>query len=351
MALLWADGFDTYTPTGGNSTNADMLASGYSAAWGQGSLVQNAAQARTGIGYYAANSNTQYINRVLDATVSTLIVGVGMYNESVGSTQAVSSNGVHFLANGASVFRVVATSLGSLAVYTGQSAGTKLGESAPNLLNATWLYLEVKAVRDSAAGTIEVRLQGTTVLLITGLNLGTFDWQQVRVGGPVFENPRQTIRYDDLYICDNSGAYNNDFLGDRRCLTLFPNADTASAAWVPSTGTSGFAMIDETPPNDADYIQANATGDISEFQKGSITINTNDIAAVVVFARLQKTDAGTSTARIGVHSNSFVNNSAELAPGTSWGGFRYIVERDPNGGIAWTRANVDAATIRLTREQ
>lgn len=345
MTLVWAESFDFY------GTNMSILAQrGYGTFSGSNMFLRNnAGLARTGLGYVQVDTTgTSLLGIILNAATNVVGSGVAICPTVIPTSVSANSCGITFgVGTAFNSYRVTINPDLGFSVWEGT---TLRGSSAPNLwaINS-YYWLEVKAINNAAGGgAFEVRLNGETILAVTGLTIAN-QFTRVAIGKST-NGGSDACFFDDWIVWDNSGAINNDFLGERRCVTTMPSGDTLEADWTPSTGTSGFAMIDESPPSDADYIQANTAGDISEFSKASIGIDTNDVAGVVVVTRALKTDAGANSFRIGLNSAGFVSNGAEKLPNTTVGYFADIFQRNPNGDIPWTRAAIDAALIRLTRE-
>jgi len=112
---------------------------------------------------------------------------------------------------------------GSISAYR---LAVSLGSSAAGVLSVgTWYYLEVKALLSTTVGTIEVRVNGVSVITLTGLNNcgeGSEAWTYVKITGGDFQ---------DYYICDgaeqNAAMPNNDFLGDCTAEALLPEVDAS----------------------------------------------------------------------------------------------------------------------------
>lgn len=333
MSIIWAESFDFY----GTSTAAFAL---------RGYIVGNetsfSTTARTGTRALATSgaTNDQYLRKILDNPETVLGIGCGF---RPGGLSTSSTNVPGFKVGGARWG--VNNSLGITVV---SNAGAIVGQSANNILTTgTYFWIESKFESNGdGTGNIEVRVNGATVVAVNGLSMGaSFTEWRFQQG-----NNSSSQIIDDLVIWNDAGTLYNDFVGDRRCFTSFPNADETLQEWTPSTGTSGFAMIDESTPSDTDYVEALANGDISEFEKDVIGINTNDIAAVQIIGRALKDDTGPAGFRLGINSNGVVQNSQRFLPNTTVTYFDTIIERDPNGSIAWTKTAVDAATVRITRD-
>jgi hypothetical protein len=241
---------------------------------------------------------------------------------------------------------------GSVAVF--DRTNVKKGQSAPNkFIVDSFVWLETKCIGNTGGantGSVEVRIQGIPVLTVNGINLpNAFAFHGI--GG--FGAGNQSCWFDDWIVWNTIGpnAWENDFMGDRRLYLSFTNSNGALQDFTASTPPA-WDCLNNAPPVDAGpYVDGAAAGNISEFGKSAIGVNSNDIACAVVIGRIFKTDAGTASGRIGINSNGNVVNSAEKFPGLTGAWFKLFQPTDPNGNIPWTRPNYDASEIRLTREQ
>jgi hypothetical protein len=356
MTLLHADGFDHW----GSLANMQIGGWFYETNDATNASVSGI-NPRTGV--YCLlfpNEVSSGYNRfrfIWDAATSTIGLGVAHY---IPSAYLAEGHGFQFQDAGANnLITVTFNTNGGFTVYklsAGDPFAVNMGSSLVNVVvPGSYNYVEVACKIHLSAGFVEIRVNGATVLTIVG-NTGTTG---TLLGGVRFGKVKTSfsgsevgvdMRLDDLVIWDDTGTMNNGFLGDVRCDTLFPNADTVTADWTPSSGTDGFALIDEVPPNTAGYIEAEQPGDISEFEKTGVSIDATSVAAVQLFSLAQKTDSGPSTFRMGVQSAANVENSPIIAPGTGFAFYNAIFELNPNGDIPWTKTALNLANIRLTRE-
>lgn len=336
MALVWADPFDQYGTGSGN--NPFIQSAGYTSSyfdsWGVG---------RTGP--RAVYSYGQLFRRPLDTPVAVLGQGAGLKVSTASNWYG--GHGLHFESAGNTrELHAVAMTDNSIGIY--DRTDTLKGQSAPNVIAPnTWYWLEVEAIGNTAGintGSVECRVNGVTVLIINGLNLPNL----FAVHGIGNYNLPSIGYFDDYIVWNTLGAYNNSFIGDRRLYISYPNANAALQDFVPTTAPA-YGCVDSSPPNDAAYISGAAVGNISEFAKGAIGIASNDIAALVVIGRIFKSDAGAGSATLGINSAGHVLNSPDLNPDVAGRLYQFMIERDPNGNIPWTRAAADAANIRITR--
>lgn len=128
--------------------------------------------------------------------------------------------------------------------------GTFVGESPAGAITANgYNHIESKIVRDAAAGTIEVRVNGATRLNLNALALGATDVTNYFIGQD-FEDTQvnaRTCYYKDVVFWDGAGAYANNFQGSVAVYDLFPDADV-SLNWTPSIGATGYPLIADTHP-------------------------------------------------------------------------------------------------------
>lgn len=130
--------------------------------------------------------------------------------------------------------------------------GTFVGESPAAAITANgYNHIETKVVRDAAAGTVEVRVNGNPKLVLNALALGATDITNYFVGqdNEFSQAAPRTVYYKDIVFWDGAGAYANNFQGSVAVYDLFPDADV-SLNWTPSIGATGWPLIaDDFPSN------------------------------------------------------------------------------------------------------
>jgi hypothetical protein len=341
--LIWVEPFDQYATGAPPTASNDALIAqfGYTDVG-----IANFQLGRTGP-YSAWLNGGHVMRRALDVPASVLGQGAGFsFNNCPGVSQF---NGGFRWESAGKVLEFAAVEMPDLSVGVYDRTGTLVGRTAPNVLvNSSFVWIETKVSMNVGAvlntGSCEVRINGVSKLIVNGINLPN-QFAFVRIGT---DGGNGGAYYDDWIVWDNTGTANNNFMGDRRLVASFPNANAALQNFTPSAGNA-FACVNQVPPVDTTFIDGAAAGNISEFTKPALTISSNDIAAMVICGRLFKSDAGAASGRVGVNSNANVSNSAELFPGITGSWFRLIQELDPNGNVPWTRAAYDAANIRITR--
>lgn len=230
-------------------------------------------------------------------------------------------------------------------------SGTIIATSTNAIAYGAYHYFEVAITVHNTAGTIDVRWDGVNVPGLTGLTSqntrnGTNNYGN-RVG--LFGAPSNAalggastiVDVDDLYICDDSGAQNNTFLGDVRVQAVFPSGAGNSNQFTPSTG-SNYQTVDETTPNDdTDYNSSSTANDIDLFAMGDITPTSGTIKAVVVWVYCRKDDGGSRTLAPAVRSGGSNSFATTISVGSSYAYYPGIFELDP-ASAAWTVTTVNS---------
>lgn len=244
---------------------------------------------------------------------------------------------------------------GALVLKRGTPAsGTQLAiTSIPVITAAAWNHLEIKMTIDDSAGACEVRVNG-----VTRMDVDTLDTKATSETGCAqvaftasgsAGNPGYNTYWKDIICWNTSGSVNNDFLGDCQVVTLLPDGDNAFN-WTASTGSTGYNLIDETDPDDADYISADATPpSASVFTLSNLDPDVVTIKGLQPVQRSLKTDGGTANVQMSLRSNGSDDSGTDqpiTVAATYWFD---ISELDPNTAGAWTPAAVDAALLVIDR--
>lgn len=188
------------------------------------------------------------------------------------------------------------TSAGGLNLYMGDGV-TLLATSSttPFSITNVWRYIEFKATIDDVAGSVTVRVDGTTILTYSG---DTRNGSTATVTKMILFNLGNpgTTYYDDVYALDNTGvAPYNDFLGDIVVRTLLPNGDGDSSGWLGSDGNSvnNSLLVDEPTSSMTDYVAANVSS-TSDLYALTDVPSTYDVLAVREVVYAAKSDGGVS---------------------------------------------------------
>jgi len=148
-------------------------------------------------------------------------------------------------------------------------------------MELAFTFLEIYIdVTDYKNGTVKVAVNGETVHTLTGIatcayngfgdnpadaraKINTVNFGKLTGGGAI-------LFLDSMYVCDDDGGYNNDFLGDIFVKAAYPKGDGSKKDFIPYVNSTQqaddaprYSIIDDTPfstANEADYIQGDQDG-------------------------------------------------------------------------------------------
>src|SRR5262249_17512380 len=102
----------------------------------------------------------------------------------------------------------------------GSASGTVLGMSSAALVTGAWQYVEPFVKIDPTAGAVQIRLNGTEVLNLSGVNTratANSSADTLVIGHDQLSNDgggiNATVDRDDLYVGDGVPPFNTGFLG------------------------------------------------------------------------------------------------------------------------------------------
>lgn len=302
-----------------------------------------------------SGSDGGFLRRVLNATQTTVGMGFRLFLSSLPTGNTTNAPQVQFRdSTNTAQLSISVTTTGAIQAYRGTiTGGTLLGAtSGPVIVANAWNHIECKVLIDDAAGTVEVRVNGVAQLTLTGVDTkatSTAGCSQYVLGsiGSSFVAP--FMYWKDLIVWNTSGSYNNDFIGDVKVVTLLPESDV-SLNWTPSTGSTGWDLIDETTPNDADYISADATPPAAYVcELTDLDEDVTSVKGLMTVVRMLKTDGGDANVQVGLVSAGDVDNGADRPITTAATYWFDISEENPDTAAPWTPVNTNSAQLRINR--
>jgi hypothetical protein len=244
---------------------------------------------------------------------------------------------------------------GGIRVFRGAVNTTLIGETAgPVLVANAWQHIEIKATPDSVAGSVEIRVDGVTVLNLTGVDnqgaagsIAQVEWLE-HFSGATGNFAQMYIK--DLVVWNNTGTYNNDFLGSVFVVNLVPDGDVV-LNWAPSTGSTGWNLLDNSPPLDAtQYISAdNTPPDAYVCTLTNLPPDITSVRGVMTVQRSRKIDGGDGNLQVSVISGSDEQAGADRPVTTAFTYWFDIFEEDPATSAPWTPTAVDAMNLKIDR--
>lgn len=326
MALLFMDGFDHYA-------TADFLKKW--TAYGSYAPTIGATSGRRGGGGLIGNTTTTSANytKTISST-STVIVGAA-YKAGTNGTDVI-----RLFEGSTQHITLYFTSTNTYKLYRGTNTGTLLATGTTVHSSGIWAYLELKATINDSTGAYELKINGVSEF--SASNVDTRNGGTSGVVDSVGLGGNNGV-YDDFYICDTSGATNNNFLGDCRIDTLLPSGDGNYTQFTPSTGTAHYATVDESTPNTTDYNYSSTSGDRDSYTFPDLAgLTSQTIYGIQINAAALKSDSGSRSLGTMSRLSGTDKDGSGAALGTSLAYISEIQETDP-ASAAWTEANINAA--------
>jgi hypothetical protein len=334
MALLFCDGFghieDGYDDL--KYTASSIIGITYASTYGSDG------------GYGIELYNSSWLRRTFASTYTTLIVGVRFNLVSFSPTADM----LAFYDSTSVQIALRVQSDGSITVHRGT---TEISTSATNLVSlSTWYYVEMKIVFSQTVGTVDVELDGTSIISDTAED--TCNTANAYANGvQITAGSAQRIYVDDLYVCDDSGTTNNAMLGDIKITTLYPTSDSATNNdFTPSTGSDNYALVDDPQLSsfDTDYVESSTVGHKDTY--GMTTYSeTGTILGVQVCSAVKNTDTGTMAVRNLCRSGTTPtdNEGSSFSLSQTEQGNLTVWEEEPTDTTAWTTTNLNNAEFGL----
>jgi hypothetical protein len=292
----------------------------------------DAAHPRTGVAALEGSLSNRRIRYGLSGTPQTVIVGFAFRPSGYRHTTLLNLSAL-----GTSQIYLSTYEGGQIAAY--RASDNFLGAAYAVLHQDIYSFIEVKATIDDApGGALQVRVNEELVLDLAGIDTSHDETFVDTVSFVGF--PGRSVYFDDIYICDDAGAVNNDFLGDCQVEVLMPDGAGNYAQWTPSAGAN-YENVDEIPPNDdSDYNESSTLNQIDTHSFPALALlSSGSILGVQSLINARKTDAGLRTIRPKFRISGSDYSGANRNLDVDYKYHTEIFEENPDTGVAWTIAD------------
>ena len=346
MTLLFADGFERYASAANQDMGPHMA---YVWATGGGtSRAGRIAGLATNFGAYWDKSGQGPTGITLGTTkfsaISAGVLGVGIKVDSF--TNAGVAEYIQ-LKSGSTV--VLTVGINTSGYFQLRNGATDLGTwNSPIAIN-TWYYVELKfTLGGSGTGVLEMRVEGFPGIVLPSVttHASVFTMNNLSLNS----SDRNSVQYDDLYICSQSGTYNNDFLGNFRSERIAPTGAGSVTQWTPNTGTN-FGAVDEVPQSGAtDYVSESTAGETDLYAFADPTIAGNIVGIRQSFVARKVTGDTNLTSALKIGGTTYEGDLATVTDAVNWKLFQQIREREPAASAAWDLTNLSAAEFGVRKK-
>ncbi len=337
MALLWIEGFEGFGSSLGSAPSpTDILSRKYPLINGESGMDIETGRGGSGYCIEIGGSTGYYFQCPNLTTDPTCVIGAAVKIPSL----PASLNLTISLYDGTTLgMNIRMETDGTLSAYRGV---TLVGTTVLALTTNTWYYIEFKVYVHDSAGTVDINVNGSSWLSLTGVDTrqATMTYHTAfRLGAPSLDTS-----WDDVYFLDGTGSANNDLLGNRKVVAIDPGSAGDNSDWTPSAG-SNYQNVDEGSLLDEDttynetstdnhqdlFNYGNLPGSVSSVDgvqintEGRVTSGSMDLSAVI------KTGTTTSVGSpVAVASTNYITTVR-------------VAEQDPDTAAAWTPSGVDGA--------
>jgi hypothetical protein len=344
--VLLTEGFDMYNGVGSNTGvralwNATIGASSSGGDFSMqgGRFGGQALRIQGGGGFAAAPTSA---NRLFNGLGNTTSFSAGI---AINALNGINSGRLFEFANTGFGVQcgVGINSNGSIYCYQGAGGTTFATTAAGVLTTSTWVYIEVEVVISASVGSMNVYMNGASMLSVSSVNTfvsGGSGVGYVQLWAPINSNTSFFLYYDDIYVTDTATR-----LGESRVETLRPSSDSV-ITWTPDTGANNYGRVsDSVVDGDSSYVQTSTVGNRDLYGITALSSTPATIFAVNTVMFAEKTDSTTRTLQATVKSGGTDSLATAVNLSASYQRYDYILMTDPHTSAAWTSSGVNNLLI------
>ena len=366
MALLFMDGFEQYSAVSQLASGSYLGTSPMPALWG---YVQNSGQAlidntvyrtvqpsgsaKSIRFYYSGSSWSSYATLYTRAVETDLIVGFVVNSNSLDAWRLRLGSANTGSLQGTNVITLRANTSGQLVLENNRTAANLITSAGgQSFYSGVWHYVELK-ISWGASASAEIRLDGLTVGSVSGVDTRSHasdpGYNQLCIGAPITVASGMAIYIDDFYLCNTSGATNNNFLGPISVYTLYPTSNGAINQFTPTGAVNNWeAVKEQNHDSNATYVASSSPNASDRYNVTDIgAVSPSTIYGVTVNSWSIKMEASGRQIRHNVTVGGNTANGSAVTP--TVGTYMHAQElfaTNPSGG-SWTKADVDAMEIGI----
>lgn len=213
---------------------------------------------------------------------------------------------------------------------------TKIDDGVTSIAGGDgWFLLEGHVVVADSGGELDLSIDGAV---------------EFNLSADTKPGSATTISFMRFYLSDTSSGdeFNIDDLtmsesaapGDLRYLSKVPDSDD-TATWTRSAGADNYALVDEIPPSDADYVETSTNTNQDLYTLTDYALN-NAINHIVQWIRGLSTPSG-GEFKMQIKSGATTSEESTSGLATSAEYVSRILEEDPNTLAAWGKTAFNAA--------
>ena len=353
MALIFADGFDSYSAT------ADLVSKfDYNSSATYNTFA--ATGGRFGGGALQCSRDDHFVDKVIPLTGGTpgtddLFISFSLKMDSFALE---SYAGIMFLSQSSNMGGGSLTTIGdglgirvNAGVFQVLRAGSTVIATGSYVMSVdTWYRIEMQIATDNSSGVFKLKINETLDIDFTGdtHDAGQDGINVVKFGG---QSVSANAYYDDIVIYSKDGVAPNDFLGDLRIETIRPNGAGANTDSTPSAGSS-YECVDDSGMHDGDstYVSLSTAADYDLYDVGALSFTPETVHAVVtnVVCRSDGTSPRTLRGKVKHGSTEGNGTTRDVPYGSDYRTLQDCFYQNPDTTSAWLAA--DIADLQIGQE-
>jgi len=208
-------------------------------------------------------------------------------------------------------------------------------------VNEAWQHVQARMFIDDS-GTVETKVDGVSDIDYSG---DTKPGASAEIAWFLLENDPATPGYLNMYV-DDIVCGTGGWPGDIRFDGLLPTGDVETE-WTPSAGVDHYALVDERPPSDADYVSAGSPALRDVYSGGDWSGAAKTPQFLMQWARAKKDSAGTRQLKFIVSSDSTESAGSLFDLTTAYTYYKRVLMTDPSTGSPWTEGAIDAVLFGM----
>jgi hypothetical protein len=222
--------------------------------------------------------------------------------------------------------------------------GVVIGAGTKPLNPGPWYYIELKTVIGLVAGSVELRINEVTDILVNNVrtqNTGNATANRVAWRKPAGYFTQYNL--DDIYILDSTGTRNNNFLGDMKVELIEPSGPGTTTQWTPNP--SNVPNWQAALADDTSFVQTSVPGAVDTYQYGDLQNIAGNVAGVAVSVYARNTDATAHALKSVVRqgSTNYEYPTTQIVNDISFHYKSFLYETDPSTAVPWTMGGVNSA--------
>lgn len=226
--------------------------------------------------------------------------------------------------------------------------------ASPNgiIKTGTFQYIEANVLFSPTQGSVSAQVNGQSVFSVTGVNTAPtgndYAASVLLIMGNI--DYYGTFEFDDFYICNGSGEYNNSFLGDIAVEALFPDGPGQSTQFTLSPDNPysyNWECVAQYPPVSANYVYDSTQHQFDLYKIPELPSSTQQVVAVQIVASAEKDDSNTRVLGLGFgNGTTYVFDAGDALTSSYWM-YTQPYDINPITNAPWAVSDFSTAQIGI----